>query len=280
MGLLVLVGRRIATGSALALGACALLPSAALAQGTGGGSLDRCAVIVTGTDMRSRPSGMAQCLRRVLVKVSGDPALADDPRVDRLAPEAGALAEDLAYFDRMSDVPRRDEQGSRDRPFDLVVDFDPAKIDALLARLGVSPWRTGRPVLVAVLEIKDQHGGRYRLSGDGGDGERQREALFAAAERFGMRVVLPLDADAAAQGAATEAVVAETARHVPSAPAAALTGSLVWSDADAGWVGAWHVAYGGREASWGIRGVSFDEAFRSAVGGAAAVLSGHGAGAP
>jgi len=36
--------------------------------------------IVTGTDMRQRPWGMAQCLREVLVKVSGDPRLKDDPR--------------------------------------------------------------------------------------------------------------------------------------------------------------------------------------------------------
>jgi uncharacterized protein len=301
MGLSILVGGAMLAGSAvagqvrggpaprvpaaawgvLALGACALLPVPSVAQGDAGGRLlDRCTVIVTGTDMRSRPPAMAECLRRVLVKVSGDPALAADPRVDRLAPEPGALTEDLAYFDRMSDIPHHDEQGSRDRPFDLVMNFDPARIDAILGTLGISPWRAGRPALVAVLAVRDRQGGRYTLSADSDDGERQRAALFAAAERFGMRVVLPAEADTAGRGPTADAVVAETARRVRSVPSAALTGSLVWSDPDAGWVGTWHVAYEGREGSWSIRGVSFDEAFRAAVGGAAAVLSGHGAPGP
>jgi hypothetical protein len=46
--------------------------------------------IVTGTDMRQRPWGFAQCLREVLVKVSGDPRLKDDPRVIELAAHATA----------------------------------------------------------------------------------------------------------------------------------------------------------------------------------------------
>ena len=38
-------------------------------------------VIVTGTDMRSRPLGFGQALRAVFVNVSGEPRLHDDPRV-------------------------------------------------------------------------------------------------------------------------------------------------------------------------------------------------------
>jgi hypothetical protein len=287
-------GPASAAWGALALGACASLPAMAVAQGgAGGGSPDRCTVIVTGTDARSRPSGVAECLHRTLVKVSGDPALADDPRVDRLAPDPDALAEGLAYLDRMSDIPHRDEQGSRDRPFDLVVEFDPARIDATLAALGVSPWRAGRPALVAVLAVGERRGGQYTLAADADEGERQREALVAAAERFGMRVVLPLAEDAAVQGdvqggvqggveggATAAAVAAATARRVRSAPSAALTGSLVWSDADLGWVGTWRLVYKGREEAWSIRGVSFDDAFRDAIGGAAARLSGHGPPSP
>ena len=263
-----------------ALAASLLLPARLPAQPVGSvASLYQCRVIVTGTDMRNRPVGMAQCLRRVLAKVSGDPALADDPRLDEVASRAGALVESFAYFDRMSDIPHHDEQGSRDRPFDLVAEFDPAKVDAALAALGSAPWRN-RPALVIAVSVKDQDGSEYMLSADGADGERQREALFDAADRFGLRVVLLATQDLPARDATGPEIVARAARTVRSTELAALTGTLVWSEADTGWVGAWHVAGDGREGSWGIRGVSFDDAFRNAIGGAAAVLSGHRGNAP
>ena len=252
-----------------------VLPSISVAQPVGGaGSLYQCSVIVTGTDMRNRPSGMTQCLRRVMVKVSGNPALADDPRLDDIASKAGPLAENFAYFDRMSDNPHHDEQGSRDRPFDLVVNFDAAKVDAALAALGSAAWRN-RPALVIAVQVKDRRGADYMLSADGADGERQREALFAAADRFGLRVILLPEQESPGRDATGPEIVARAARTVQSTALAALTGTLVWSDADAGWVGTWHVAHDGHEGSWSIRGVSFDDAFRSALGGAAAVLSGH-----
>ncbi|MBV9749890.1 MAG: DUF2066 domain-containing protein [Acetobacteraceae bacterium] len=252
-----------------------LLPAVSAAQPAGSPeSLYRCSVIVTGTDMRGRSDAMGQCLRRVMVKVSGDPALADDPRLDHVASSAGTLAESFAYFDRMSDIPHHDEQGSRDRPYDLVVDFDPAKVDAALTAVGSAAWRT-RPALVMAVRVKDRKGDDYMLSADGADGERQREALFAAADRFGLRVILLPEQDSPGRNATGPEFVARAARTVRSTPLAALTGTLVWSDADAGWVGSWHVAQDRHEGSWGIRGVSFDDAFRSAIGGAAAVLSGH-----
>ncbi len=261
--------------SMTALAASLLLPAASSAQPVGSaGSLYRCSVIVTGTDMRNRPASMAECLRRVLAKASGDPALADDPRLEGIASRAGTLAESFAYFDRMSDIPHHDEQGSRDRPFDLVVEFDSAKVDAALAALGIAAWRA-RPALVVAVSVKDQKGSEYMLSADGADGERQREALFAAADRFGLRVILLPQQDLPARDATGPEIVARAARTVRSTELAALTGTLVWSDADAGWVGTWHVAQGGRDGSWGVRGVSFDDAFRNAIGGAAAVLSGH-----
>ena len=93
-------------------------------------------VVVTGTDARSRPAGLGQALAQVLAKVSGNPALLDDPKVAALAPAAPGLVAALAYLDQMSDQPRHDEQGSRDRPYDLVVRFNPPSLDAMLEGLG------------------------------------------------------------------------------------------------------------------------------------------------
>jgi hypothetical protein len=100
--------------------------------------------IVTGTDMRQRPWGMAQCLREVLVKVSGDPRLKDDPHVLDLAAQAERFVASFDYVDMMAGIPKKDDQGSYDRPHKLTVHFDPGKIDTVLAELGEVPWRGER----------------------------------------------------------------------------------------------------------------------------------------
>src|SRR5882672_6020487 len=107
--------------------------------------------IVTGTDMRQRPWGFAQCLREVLVKVSGDPRLKDDPRVADLAEHADRVVAAFDYVDLMAAYKKKDDQGSYDRPHRLTVHFDPAKIDDALMQLGARPWRGERPAVVPVL---------------------------------------------------------------------------------------------------------------------------------
>ena len=98
--------------------------------------LYRATIIVTGTDMRSRPFGFAQALRAVLVNVSGEPRLGDDPRVSALAAHAGALVASFDYVDRMAGLKVHDEQGTRDRPYYLTVKFVPARIDKALGIWG------------------------------------------------------------------------------------------------------------------------------------------------
>jgi hypothetical protein len=251
------------------------MPSRAETPAASGAALDQCTVIVTGTDMRSRPAGLSRCLLQVLAKVSGDPRLASDAHAQAATENAGDLVESIAYFDRMSDLPMHDEQGSRDRPFDLVVRFDPARVDALLASLGHKPWRTTRPALVVAIDVRDQRGGAFPLTADGIFGARQREALFAAGERFGMRIVL-LPELGQPDGETSKAPLDRAKATIHDVPLALLTGRLAWSNADYGWVGTWRLQDGTSEASWEVRGVSFDEAFRNAIGGAAEVLSGTG----
>jgi hypothetical protein len=240
-----------------------------------GSALDQCSVIVTGTDMRSRPDGVSRCLLQVLAKVSGDPRLATDPGVRQAANKAEDLVESIAYFDRLSDLPMHDEQGSRDRPFDLVVRFDPAKVDALLASVGHKPWRSTRPALVVAIDVHDQRGGAFPLTADGIFGARQREALFTAGERFGMRIVL-LPELGQSDGETERDPLERAKGTIHETPLALLSGRLVWSSADFGWVGTWRLRDGENEVSWEVRGVSFDEAFRNAIGGAAEALSGTG----
>ena len=104
-------------------------------------------MIVTGYDMRSRPSGFARALREVLVKLSGEPRLDLDPRVRELSIHADHLVTTFDYVDQMAGIKVHDDQGTYDRPYNLTVVFDPGKIDAALADLGEHPWLGERPVI-------------------------------------------------------------------------------------------------------------------------------------
>jgi hypothetical protein len=76
----------------------------------------------------NRPAAFARCLMDVLVKASGDPRLLEDRRAIDLSQDAGRLVRTFQYRDRLEGVPIHDEQGTRDRPHDLTVDFDPDRV--------------------------------------------------------------------------------------------------------------------------------------------------------
>ncbi len=214
--------------------------------------------ITTGTDGRTRPAALAACLAQVLAKVSGNPALLDDPRVAALGPAAPGMLAGLAYLDRMGDVPKHDEQGTRDRPYDLLARFDPSGIDAALFGLGEMPWLVNRdrPRVLADITIAPRNGPPLPLLADTDADERHRAALLSAADRFGIPVLLrPSD------GAAPIAL-------------AVLHGRIAWQDD--GWAAAWTLAWAGQQRAWTVHGVGFDEAYRNALAGTAAALSGHG----
>ncbi len=99
--------------------------------------------------------------------------------------------------------------------------------------------------------------------------------------RWRLRLVLPsktlldaagLDAETLPQSdlAALDHAAKDAGGDLP------LLGRLVWSDKDLGWVADWRLASGGTSYDWQVRGVSFDEAFRVAMRGAAQILSGNG----
>jgi hypothetical protein len=213
--------------------------------------------IVTGTGPASLAEALPRTLGDVLVKVSGNPALADDPRIAAIDP--APLVEDHVFLDRLTDIPHHDEQGTRERPWDLYAHFAPDGIRATLARLGSPAWEGPRPVLLARIEVRDRDGSVFPLSADADADEHQRQALLAAADRYGMRVALPPRATPGVDRPGT----------------VTLGGTLAWSDADFGWVGEWRMDWQGRTHAWRIVGVSFDAAFRNAVAGAMAVASGN-----
>jgi len=229
--------------------------------------------IVTGTDMRQRPWGFAQCLKEVLVKVAGDPRLRDDPRVAALADHADQYVEAFDYADLMAGIPKKDDQGSYDRPHRLTVHFDPAKIDGLLAQLGDAPWRGMRPVIVAVLLVHGPKPPAYLLSAETPRGEDQRSAFTEAALEFGMTVRIPTEAELGAWVATIDNF--QPKPPVTDGSQAIVTGTLEWSEALPGWVGKWQTRWNGADHRWGISGVNYDAAFRDIVRGVVLLASGR-----
>lgn len=237
-------------------------------------SLYQAVAVVTGSDRRYRGAGFAQCLRTVLAKVSGNPRLERDPRVDRLAREANLFVASFDYVDQMAAYHIKDDQGTYDRPFNLTVRFVPAKIDALLAQLGERPWRGERPVIDPVLAVRGVRTA-YLLSSDAAAGADQRGSLEETASEFGMRVRFPTQAELTGWGVTPGGFPSPQATAPPGHVLVA--GTLEFLAAVPGWGGSWQMRYRGGAYAWRIRGVNFDAAFRNLVGGVALIASGRGA---
>lgn len=235
---------------------------------------------VTGQTEANRAPAFARCFADVLVKVSGDARLLDAPGVAKLARRAGALVTDFRYRDLMAGLPVHDEQGTRDRPYELTVTFDAAGIDAALRTLGRKPWTASRPRVAVFLGVR--HGAAsYALTGDGERGATMREALAEAATRVGLPIVLPSKAALAKAGRSPDTWPAADRTSLDAAARTAggdlaLVGRLVWSEEALGWIADWRLDSAAQTYRWRLRGVSFDEGFRNAMRGAVQVLSGHG----
>ncbi|CDX11172.1 conserved exported hypothetical protein [Mesorhizobium sp. ORS 3324] len=234
--------------------------------------------IVTGTEEPNRQIGFKDCLETVLVRVSGDQRLMQKPEMQALRNKAADFVQSFRYHDRLEGIPIHDEQGTHDRPHDLTCLYKPAVVDKLLAQLGSKPWRGERPP-IAVFLTAEQGARHFVLTADGDRGETMRESFVNAAVPLLMHVSFPkanqfAGLDDKALRAADMAKLDRLARQAGADRA--LAGSIVWSDKELGWIADWRLSNRGRTYQWQVRGVSFDEAFRVAVKGAAQILSGNG----
>ncbi len=251
--------------------------------GVGGARADdlyRAQTIVTGTGEPNRIEALGPCLEEVLIKVSGAQKLAGDAR---LAPYKANAKDDVSaysYHDQMSGIPIHDEQGTRDRPYDLTIDFDPQRIADVLKQLGVKPWTLHRPV-IAVLAGLQQGANSYVVAADGDHGTDQRDSLLSTAAKRGVPVVLPTAGDLAK----SRIEAAKLAKAEPSSLAsvivgktteAVLIGQLAWNDRKLDWSARWRMDWEGKTHRWQLRAPTYDEAFRRGIGGVAQLLSGNG----
>jgi hypothetical protein len=237
-------------------------------------------VTVTGQGEPNRMTGFAAALEDVLIKASGAEKLNGDRRLAADKSKAKDFVKSFSYRDQFFGKPIRDEQGTRDRPFDLTVNFQEGRIDDILKSLGLKPWLSHRPRL-AVFVTMEQGAKAYVVTMDGSQSDLQRDALLAAADKRGMEIVLPSAAVLAKSN------ITGVELKTPSFPAltplatelggeVVLVGRLVWDDRDLGWATQWQMAWDGQTHRWQMRGLTFDDTFRRGIGGAAQILSGNG----
>ena len=132
----------------------ALLTWCAGTMAAAGADLYRTKVTVTGQGEANRMTGFAAGLEDVLIKSSGAQNLSGDRRLAAYKAKAKDYVRSFSYRDQFFGKPIRDEQGTRDRPFDLTVEFEEGRIDDLLKALGLKPWLSDRPRLAVFVEME------------------------------------------------------------------------------------------------------------------------------
>ena len=264
--------------AAIALCLCSITTSSATEQS----ALYRSAAIVTGQELPNRVAAAKAALPRVLIKLSGDPSIANDARIAPYIKRAIDLVSAFTYRDQMAGVPVRDEQGTRDRPYDLTLQFDPAKIDDLLRKLDRKQWSGARPTIAVFVSFN--HTRRYTVTRDDPSSLGPREALASASERAGLDIAIPMSyqaresfADTVPLNAPLESKAKLAAALTPSATEhPVLTGHAVWDDDQLGWRTTWQLDARGKTIRWTVDQVTYDEAFRNGLIGTAQILSSHG----
>ena len=236
--------------------------------------------VVSGKAPERRPVGFREALRRLMVKVSGDRRLADDPTVAKMIEHAEDYVVDFSYLDLKQGIKLSDEQGSYDRPHYLTVTFDQKKIDAALAEMGRKPWVGPRPKFTVFLGVhRDPKS--YIVDADDPRDELMRMSAGNASLLYSMPIVFPPKAALPTTFSTFDQAKSASPADLEAAAKAAggdaaIVGTLDWSDADHGWIADWTIEKDGKPVHWQKRGISFDDAFRDGLSGAALALSGSG----
>ncbi len=261
--------RRTLLAAALLILCCATAQSAEVKD------LYSAQAIVTGTVEPERTRGFRAGLADLVVKLTGDARLQDDPRLAPLLNNPRHFVEHFEYEDRMKGIPVHDEQGTRERPYYLRMWFKTPEVDAALKALGLRIWPADRPVLAVWLGVRTA-AGRYVLRATGPDGYGQRLVILETAARRGLPVRLPPQ-DGAPDGVSVDDIAAANMPKIARASpgAGALLSGVLSVTPDGYWDIAWRLTRQDRFRAWTMHHVSFDTALKNGLQTAALVLSGN-----
>ncbi|TPM34171.1 DUF2066 domain-containing protein [Mesorhizobium sp. B2-3-4] len=233
--------------------------------------LYRSSLIVTGDREETRVPAIPQGFELAAQKLTGNPDIAQNPAFASLAVGSRGMVWSYTYHDRMFGIPIHDEQGTRDRPFDLTFQFDRKRMNDAMAAMGELPWLGARPKLAVVIEVTDL-ARSYVLAADGPHGSDLRSSFEDASARFAMPIVFARETDLAGitpEKIDTMSLEVLTGLKSKLRADAILVGHLDWETREPGWHAIWRLPLSAHSPIWETAGVNFDAAFRHAVGGAA-----------
>lgn len=222
---------------------------------------------VTGRDnLPERARGIGEAYAEVLIKVTGDRTIVARPRFGELAATAADDVRELHYRDRKEGTQISDEQGTRDRSFELTVTFEPAAIDEAVRALGATSWVGERPTVRVLLAVTDSVRS-YVLASDAEPGYGQRETFWMQARRRGVDFVIPDTAELSEAGmdAQTVRTLVSTEQSPTTAAAGPYLTGLMMMNAEGYWQTQWRLAEGETVSDWRDDPTTFDRAIADAV---------------
>lgn len=201
--------------------------------------LYRATVPVAGAEEADRDVALRQALGQVLVKLSGDRTLLDNPRVKAKLAQAEKLVEQFEYQTRPHDEQRL-----------LVVSFDEDAVKQLLRDFGIAQWSNARPTLLIwiVLDAEAKQTIINRI-------EQPTEAntLSIEAATRGLPVLFPIvDLEDLRALQVTDIIVGK--REAIEQVARRYNVPTTWvgyvTSQDDTWKGQWHLLIGTEQFSW------------------------------
>ncbi|WP_197495698.1 DUF2066 domain-containing protein [Acidihalobacter yilgarnensis] len=232
------------------------------------GGLYQATVPVADRSEGARLAAFQQALAQVLVKMTGNAAVAASPS---LAP---ALQQPAQYIQQYAYQQQPGTPASAATSLQLRVDFDPPAIDSLLRAAQLPLWGRERPLVVMWVGVDGDRNDRFIVGSDGDQPHPgARGALQQAADTRGLPVLFPLLdlQDQAAvhfsdlDGGFMDSIVTASARY----EANAVVAGVVRPSAGSQWRGQWWLAFRGRTDHWSTQGASRDTVLAAGVDGVA-----------
>lgn len=248
----------------LMLGLVSWLPPASAVQVE---DLYEAVVPVENRDRPQRLQALREALAQVLVKITGDRAAPESPKLQVLLESAPRYAQQFRY---------REIPGGRP-PYALEVSFDGGALERAVAAQGLPVWGRERPAVLVWLAVQAP-GRRYLVGGD--SGESAREAMQAVGRERGVPLLFPLlDLEDQARvsfadvsGGFVETVLTASERYRPDA---VLIGRA-YPPAAGGWEVRWRLEYAGQGGErWRSTGATLEAALGAGVHTLASALAGR-----
>jgi hypothetical protein len=127
-------------------------------------------------DREERLEAIKEGMRLVLVRITGDGSIAQNPEVNDVIRGAAG------YVQRFSYAPAEEN-------YELKIDFDETRLTKNLANRGLPVWGTERPSVLSWVVVS-QGSSRFMLGER--DGKKEREIMNLAAEDRGIPMIFPV----------------------------------------------------------------------------------------